>query len=436
MRLTTAAVAELVGGTLHGPDVAIDGASIDSRTVLPGQLFVPVVAERDGHDFIDSALARGAGAYLSSRPPIGGSAVVVADTAEALSNLAGAVRDRLPDRVIAVTGSVGKTTVKDLLASALATTWRTHATPASYNNELGVPLTVLATPDDAEALVLEMGARFPGDLARLTALVPPTIGVITSIGMAHSAHLGGPAGVREEKGSLIVGLPTDGYAILNDVDCGPDVRMRTVARVLTFGIGRGDVAATIEAVDADLRSSILVSSPWGEARATLQVRGEHQAANAAAAVATAAIAGVPLEAAVAGVATATGSERRAQHHRTATGLLVIDDSYNANPTSLSAALHALGTVQARRRVAVLGPMAELGSASDDAHAAAGDLASTLGIEVIAVDTSAYGGRMVNGHDEALEALSDLGVDDAVLVKASRSAALDLLVDRLLEGPAT
>ncbi len=176
----------------------------------------------------------------------------------------------------------------------------------------------------------------PGSRAtspRLADLVRPTIGVVTSIGSAHLEHLGGPEGVRREKGSLVEALPVTGYAILNDVDCGADVRRRTAATVVTFGTVSGDVRATVVALDEELRPTVRVDSPWGGGTATLSVRGEHQAANAAAAVATAVCAGVDFDAALAGVAAARGSSGRAELWRAPSGLRVLDDSYNANPTS-------------------------------------------------------------------------------------------------------
>ena len=210
VRVTAHEAAAAVGGRVHGPEATFEGASTDSRTVVAGQLFVPVVAARDGHDFIAAARDAGAVAYLTSRAPSEGTAIEVDDTTRALWNLGRHARTRLPDAVVGITGSVGKTTVKDLVAGGLAAGRRTHATRASFNNELGVPLTLLAAPDGVEIVVLEMGARFPGDITRLCELARPTIGVITSIGSAHLEHLGGLAGVRAEKGSLLVGLPADG----------------------------------------------------------------------------------------------------------------------------------------------------------------------------------------------------------------------------------
>ena len=433
VRLLASEAAAVAGGVLHGPDVAIDGASVDSRTVAPGQLFVPIVAARDGHRFIGHARSAGAAAYLTAEAPDGGTAVLVAETAAALWTLGAHARTLLPDCVVGITGSVGKTTVKDLVAGALAAGVRTHATQASYNNELGVPLTLLGAPGDIEAVVVEMGARFPGDIARLCGLVRPTIGVITSIGSAHLEHLGGPEGVRKEKCQLIERLPTTGHAVLPAEDCGPDMRTRTEATVVTFGTTSGDVRATVLDRDSDLRPTVRINSPWGSGDVTLRVRGDHQAANAGAAVAAAVCAGIAFDVAMAGVAAAEGSRLRAEFWRTSTGLRVLNDSYNANPDSVEAALRTLATVDAPRRVAVLGEMAELGQSGEDAHRRMGALAGSLGIEVVSVGVPAYGGTVVERQEDALALVAALPSDSVVLVKASRSVGLDRLSDELKAG---
>jgi UDP-N-acetylmuramoyl-tripeptide--D-alanyl-D-alanine ligase len=433
VRLTSEEVADAVAGCHEGPPAVVEGASTDTRTLVAGQLFVPVLADRDGHDFVPAALAAGAAAYLTSRPPVGGTAVVVVDTSRALWELGRHARTRLGDLVVGITGSVGKTTVKDLVAGGLGAGRRTHATRASFNNELGVPLTLLAAPEGVEAVVVEMGARFPGDIAALVELARPTIGVVTSIGSAHLEHLGGPEGVRREKGSLVEGLPADGYAILNDVDCGDDVRSRTEATVVTFGAASGDVRGSVVSLDDELRPTVRIESPWGAGTITLSVRGAHQAVNAAAAVATSVCAGVDLEAALAGVASARGSGGRAELWRTPSGLRVLDDSYNANPASTEAALRSLALVDAGRRVAVLGEMAELGEAGPAAHRAIGALAASLGIEVLAVAGAPYGGTPVATQDEALRLIEALPSDSVVLVKGSRAVGLDRLAARLRDG---
>ena len=430
MKLRASHLAEALGGDLRGPDALVDGASIDSRTVAPGQLFVPIVAERDGHDFVEGALAAGAAAYLTSRAPTGGSAVVVSDTTAALWALGAHARSLLPGRVVGITGSVGKTTVKDLVAGGLSAAMATHATRASFNNELGVPLTLLDAPDGVEAVVLELGARFPGDIARLRELTRPTVAVITSIGSAHLEHLGGLDGVRREKESLLDDLPDTGHAIVRDADCRPGTRARTRAAFLTFGTDTGDVRASIVGRDAGLRPTVRIDSPWGVGEVQLSVRGDHQAANAAAAVAAAVCAGAGFDAALAGVGRAEGSALRGELWRTPSGLRVLDDSYNANPDSMAAALRALAELDAPRHVAVLGEMAELGDGSRAAHRQMAELADSLGIEVVAVGTGAYGGTVVADQDEALAVVSALPVDCVVLVKASRSVGLDRLAARL------
>jgi len=433
VRFTAGEAAAAAGGDLQGEDVTCHGASIDTRTLVAGQLFIPVVAERDGHDFVAAAREAGAPAYLTSRDPVGGTAVVVADTALALWDLGRHARGLLPDLVVGITGSVGKTTVKDLVGGGLATGLRTHAAQGSYNNELGVPLTLLGAPDGVEAVVVEMGARHPGDIAQLCDLARPTIGVITSIGMAHAEHLGGPAGIRAEKASIIERLPPDGYAILNDEDCGMDVRSRTSATAVTFGTTTGDVRATVLARDGELRPTVRIDSPWGSGEVELSVRGDHQAANAAAAVAVAVCSGVGFERALLGVASAEGSELRAEFWRTPSGLRVLNDCYNANPTSMEAALRNLARVDSPRRVAVLGEMAELGEGSDQAHRRIGDLAASLGIDVVAVGGAPFGGTPVTDQDEALELIARLDPDSVVLLKASRSVGLDRMAAALRDG---
>lgn len=432
MRLTLSEVARATGGTVSGPDVEVRGAATDSRAVAAGQLFVPVVAARDGHDFIADALAAGAAAYLTARPPAGGSAVRVADTSAALMALGAHARDRLPDRVVGITGSVGKTTVKDLTAGALAAAMPTHASAASFNNEIGVPLTLLGAPDGVAAVVVEMGARRPGDIARLRAVVRPTVAVITSIGDSHLEFLGDRQGVAREKGSLLEELPGGGTAVVNDVDCGPEVRRRSPAPVLTFGTGRGDVRAELVALDDELRPTVRLHTPWGEAEAVLSVRGGHQALNAAAAVAAAVSAGAGLEEAVAGMASATGSHWRMELARTPAGATVLNDAYNANPVSMAAALRSLAAVPGERHLAVLGPMEELGPGGAAAHAAMAGLAAGLGIEVWAVGTDRYGSPPL-GSAELRRRLAATGAGDVILIKASRAAGLETVVSGLTRG---
>jgi UDP-N-acetylmuramoyl-tripeptide--D-alanyl-D-alanine ligase len=199
VRFSTTELAARLGGEQVGPDVTVTGASIDTRTLSPGQLYVPIVAARDGHAFVGAALERGAPAYLTARMPVGATAIVVEDTADSLLRLGHVARERIHGRVVGITGSVGKTTTKDLLRACLATTFGVSASERSFNNELGLPLTLLNAPDDVEWVVLEMGARGPGHIARLAEVGLPDVGIVTSVAMAHVEFLGDLDGVAQAK---------------------------------------------------------------------------------------------------------------------------------------------------------------------------------------------------------------------------------------------
>ena len=302
----------------------------------------------------------------------------------------------------------------------------------SFNNELGVPLTLFNADDGSQAAVLEMGARGFGHITWLCKLARPDVGVVTNAAAAHTEMFGSLDGVAEAKGELVAALPASGTAVLNaDDDRVSAMAARTRARVLTFGIDTGDVRASGPSLDDELRVAFRLRSPWGDADVRLQARGLHQASNAAAAAAAALAVDVPLEHVVSRLATATMSPWRMDVRRTPAGVLVINDAYNANPASMTEALKALGHVAAARRTAVIGPMLELGALSDDEHARIGALARDLGIRAIAVAAPAYGVEDVDTTDAALALLGDLGEGDAVLVKASRAAGLERLAARLL-----
>ena len=428
-------MAEAAGGDLAGPEVEVDGATVDSRAVRGGELFVPVVAARDGHDFVPAALAAGAAAYLTSRPPVGGTAVVVADTAAALTRLGAAARARLPDRVVGITGSVGKTSVKDLLAAVLARPFRTAASPRSFNNELGLPLTLLNAPADAEAVVLEMGARGRGHIAALCEVARPTVGVVTTVGMAHTELFGSVEEVAVAKGELVEALPPSGTAVLNaDQPLVAAMAGRTRATVVRFGAA-GDVRAEHVEVGDDLRARFTLVSPWGAVPVRLAARGEHQVANALAAAAAAVAAGATLDDVAAGLSEAAVSAWRMELVTAPSGAVVLNDAYNANPVSTAAALRSLARLPARRRVAVLGGMAELGEGSAAAHREVGDLARSLGVRIVAVGAPDYGGEDVPDLAAALAALGPVGEGDAVLVKGSRVHGLERLAETLVSGGA-
>ncbi|MFW0789609.1 UDP-N-acetylmuramoyl-tripeptide--D-alanyl-D-alanine ligase [Gordonia sp. CPCC 205333] len=439
MHFTASDIAAATGGELIGPDTTVTSAAIDSRVLTPGQLFVPIVAERDGHDFIPTAVAAGATAYLTSEDvesAPGVAAIRVSDTASALADLGRAARRRVPGRIVGVTGSVGKTSTKDLLSGVLASTYRTAASEKSFNNELGLPLTLLGAPDDTEAVVLEMGARGIGHIATLCDIAEPDVGVLTRVEGVHLELFGSIEAVAQTKGELIASLPDDGVAVLNADD--PNVlamRTRTSARVLTYGLSSGvDVFADDVVLDDQLRASFVLHTPWGSAPVALGARGEHQVPNALAAAAAGGGLGVTVESIVTGLADAALSGLRMELSTLGSGLTVINDAYNANPTSMAAALRSLARLDARRRVAVLGTMAELGPDAPAAHREIAALATSLGINVVAVAEPGYGDGVTHVGDveAAADALAGLGASDAVLVKGSRVAALERVVGLL--GP--
>lgn len=425
-------MAEATGGSLLGPDVAVDGAAFDSRSLAPGQLFVPIVADRDGHDFIEAALERGAPAYLTSAPVVegrAGTAVVVTDTADALMRLATWARRRLDVPVVGITGSVGKTTTKDFVAASLRATRPVTANERSFNNEQGLPVTILGAPDDTRALVLEMGMRGFGQLTRLCDVARPTIGVVTVVAEAHTELVGGIEGVAVAKRELVEALQGDGTAILN----GDDPRVaamanHTDASVVTFG-ATGDVRWSDVALDELARARFRVDTPWGSASVRLAASGEHMVMNAAAALAVAGVVEGGIDAATEALATATVSGMRMEISRLPGGAVVVNDAYNANPDSMRAALRAVASMAAERRVAVLGLMAELDDPEAGHRRVLAD-AHELGIEVVAVGTDLYGLPPV---DDVAAALGPLGEGDVVLVKASRAAGLERVVATLLAG---
>ena len=431
MRMSASEVARAAGGRLVGPDVELSGISIDSRTAASGELFVPVVAERDGHHFIDDALAAGAAAYLTSEAPRGATAVVVDDTAAALAELGRHARNRFDGPVVGITGSVGKTSVKDMAAAAIGANRPTHASPMSFNNELGVPLTLVNCPEDAEAVVVEMGARGMGHIAWLCSLAAPNVGVVTSVGAAHTELFGTVEAVAEAKGELVESLEASGVAVLNaDQPLVAAMAERTEAQVLTFGRAKGEVRASGVSLDGRLRAQFRLETPHGQADVTLAVCGEHMVNNALASAAAALAVGVGVEEIAAGLGSAQLSPWRMEVTTLASGAVLINDAYNANPMSMAAGLRSLAAVDRPRRVAVLGFMAELGDRTAAEHAAIGALAQELGIEVIPVATGDFGPSPVADAAAAVAALGPLNADTAVLVKASRAAGLEAVAEAL------
>jgi UDP-N-acetylmuramoyl-tripeptide--D-alanyl-D-alanine ligase len=438
VRFSISELAARLGGEQVGPDVTVTGASIDSRTVLPGQLYVPIVAERDGHEFIRAALQGGAPAYLTAQKPVGGTAVVVKDTAVSLLRLGQLARERVSGGVVGITGSVGKTTTKDLLHSCLTSSFRASANERSFNNELGLPLSLLNAPDDVEWVVLEMGARGPGHIARLTDIGRPDVGIVTSVAMAHVEYFGDLEGVARAKSELVSALPASGLAVLN-VDDPRVAGMASVSPcpVLRYGVeGDADVRAADIVLDDDLRPRFQMTTPWGAGAVRLALHGMQQVPNALAAASAALWCGAPFDGVVDALGTATGSPLRMEVRRTPGGPVLVVDCYNANPASTEAALRSLAELAAGRRLALLGLMAELGDDTEAEHQRTAELAEELGIEVVGFQTSLYGSRHVSSTDDAVALLLELAPGDAALVKGSRVARLEDVVERHSEAMAT
>jgi UDP-N-acetylmuramoyl-tripeptide--D-alanyl-D-alanine ligase len=456
--LTLAEVAAAVGGRLvdADPTVRVTGTvEFDSRKVTPGGLFVAFPGEKvDGHDYAAAAVSAGAVAVLASRP-VSVPAVLVDDQLAAMAALARYVVDRLPElTIVGLTGSSGKTTTKDLIAQLLTRLGPTVATSGSFNNELGHPYTVLGADEKTRFLVLEMGARGAGHITHLCQVAPPRIGVVINVGVAHIGKFGSVDAIAAAKGELVEALPADGVAVLNADD--PRVRAmagRTAARVELAGEAPD---AAVRAVDVTLaagRASYTLVTPDGQAPVRLGVAGRHQVGNTLLAAAVAHALGLPvaeLGAALSELRVVSG--RRMDVFDRADGVTVIDDSYNANPASMAAALHALVEFGAgRRRVAVLGYMAELGEYEREGHEEVGRLAAELGVDrlVVVGETAApihegaaavatWGGESVLVTDQgaAVAALRrELRPGDVVLVKGSRYRTWDV-VDALRAGEDT
>ncbi|MCX5148206.1 MULTISPECIES: UDP-N-acetylmuramoyl-tripeptide--D-alanyl-D-alanine ligase [unclassified Streptomyces] len=464
--LSLAEIADITGGRPHDipdPSVRITGpVVIDSRQVEAGSLFAAFAGEHvDGHDYAERAVASGAAAVLAARP-VGVPAIVVADVEKALGALARAVVERLGTDVVALTGSAGKTSTKDLIAQVLQTHAPTVWTPGSLNNEIGLPLTALRATEETRHLVLEMGARGIGHIDYLTGLTPPRIGLVLNVGTAHIGEFGGREQIAQAKGELVEALPSEaegGVAVLNADD--PLVRAmsaRTKARTVLFGeADDAEVRATEVRMTPAGQPSFTLHTPTGCGEVTLRLYGEHHVSNALAAAAVAHVLGMSVEEIATALSEAgTLSRWRMEVTERADGVTIVNDAYNANPESMRAALRALAAMggaakaDGGRTWAVLGPMAELGDASLAEHDAVGRLAVRLNVSKLV----AVGGReaswlqlgaynegswgeesvVVSDAQAAIDLLrSELRPGDVVLVKASRSVGLERVALALLAG---
>ena len=451
---TSDEIAAATGGTASAP-FEVTGVTFDSREVRAGDLFVAMPGTvHDGHKFVDQAFASGAAGALVSQP-VAGPHVLVADTFAALQALGRAARERSRAKVVGITGSVGKTSVKEALYAALDRSHpgNVHRSVKSYNNHTGVPLSLARMPRDAEYAIFEMGMNNAGEIAALTQLVRPDVALITQIAPAHIENLGSEAAIADAKAEIFAGLEPEGIAIIpNDTphrDRLVKAARRLAGQIITFGGGDADVHA-VHAVIADSGGSLISAALLErELTFTISQRGEHWVPNALAVLA--AVDALGADVAVAGLALAdmAGLKGRGERHtlEVAGGeALLIDESYNANPASMAATLKSLGgEKQAKRRIAILGPMRELGKHSAELHAGLapavlearvdeliliGEEMRPLAEQVVGKVSLDFVATVEEATDELLHRVRP---GDAVLVKASNSVGLAKLVERVVEA---
>ena len=445
-----AAVTAALGIAARADDhqVVFTGVSTDTRQLKGGELFVALRGEvHDAHAYLAGAREAGAlGAVVDHVPddaPSDMRLYVVADTLEALGRLARCRRRQLPARVCAVAGSNGKTTTKELLRAALAPKYGVHATGGNFNNLIGAPLTLLATPEDAEVVIAEIGTNSPGEIAQLAAIVEPDAAVITGISAEHLEGLGDLEGVLREETAVLPWIPLDGTVIVADDPPMLAERARRMHRSVKVA-GLTDVAdAALRGADVHLDDEGRVRFQWAGRAVALELRGRHNARNALVALGIAEAWGVPAEDAIAGIEALDPPRMRTEFHRIG-DLVVIADCYNANPASVSAAVDLLASMPRRGgRVAVLGSMLELGRGSAEIHRELADEVAALDLDVIVATgefveafgshSSALGSRLIAVQDP-LEAWASLDAvlegNEVVLLKGSRGVALERLLPRL------
>ncbi|QIT56282.1 UDP-N-acetylmuramoyl-tripeptide--D-alanyl-D-alanine ligase [Aquisalimonas sp. 2447] len=432
-----------LGARLSGPSVAFRGVSTDSRSVNPGELFVALEGERfDGHGFLSDAVARGAAAVMVRHGDnIGAPALVVEDTRRALGALARHWRRRCTARIAAITGSNGKTTVKEMLGAILNQVAPTLVTRGNLNNDIGVPLTLFRLAEGDHFAVVEMGANHGGEIATLAAIAEPDVGVVTNAGPSHLEGFGSVDGVARGKGEMFQGLGAGGTAVINADDAYADLWRQLAGgkAIVDFGI---DAPAAVSASPASPGQPVRISLPAGTVSVRLPVPGRHNLMNALAAAAAASALGASPEAIRSGLEGVSPVAGRLNRRNGVAGSTVLDDTYNANPASLAAGLEVLATVQGASWL-VLGDMGELGTDGAALHAEAGRRARAAGVRRLfavgplsAEAATAFGAGAQHFDDQ--QALIDalraaVTADVTVLVKGSRSMGMERVVQALEVG---
>ena len=448
-RITLAQAVQWCGGTVDPKYAQISflGASNDSRSVKPGQLFVALEGVRDGHDFIPAALAAGAAAVLCSHSGGDFPAIVVKDTRKALGDIAREERKRLNVKVVGVTGSVGKSTTKEMIVGILSQKYRTGKTPVNHNNDIGMPMAILALPEDTEVAVLEMGMNHFGEMAYLTSIAAPDIAVITNIGTMHIEHLGSREGILHAKLEILQGLRPGGHLIYNgDEPLLWNLRGSGSTAPHYFGLENPacDVKGSVRQ-EAEGCTELAVTAGEESFQVCLPVEGRHFVSDALAAVAVARLLEVPVEGIRQGLAGFRSMEGRQEIYE-AGGYTIIRDCYNAGPESMAASLTVLGKKNGRR-IAVLGDMLELGVCTQAEHYRVGRIAAGKCDLLLALGKNA--GRVVNGaitggmrpvdamaFDSAPELVRVLRAKarpgDIILFKGSRGMKMEQVLDQFLE----
>jgi UDP-N-acetylmuramoyl-tripeptide--D-alanyl-D-alanine ligase len=446
--LTLGDLARVTGGRLVGGNASFASVSTDSRTLPAGSLFVALRGPSfDGHEFATAAAQRGAaGALVERELNVGVPQVVVPDSLQALQSFAREWRRDRSIPVVAITGSNGKTTTKEMVGAILARLGPCLVTQGNLNNHIGVPLTLLRLTDEHRHAVIEMGANHQGEIAALMAIAEPTVGIITNAGAAHLEGFGGLEGVARGKGEMFRALPESGVAVVNADDAFADFwrETTTAKRVLTFGLSQAADfwARSVRAQTNGIGFDFELMTPVGSRAATLALAGTHNLRNALGAAAAAHAAGATLDDLVAGLASMKAVSGRLQLLPAIHSAFLLDDSYNANPSSLRAGLDALQALRGEHWL-VLGDMLELGEGGDALHAEMGAYARSVGVTRLfavgprarfAVDAFGVGGEWFANVESLIDSVQRaLAPDVTVLIKGSRANRLERVTAALAVG---
>jgi UDP-N-acetylmuramoyl-tripeptide--D-alanyl-D-alanine ligase len=443
--IRAAEIADIVGGKLIGSDVTVTAAPIfNSKAAVPGSIFLALVGENvDGHQYISDAFANGSVLAITTRE-VPERCIVVNDVMAALNLLATFVRASLPNlKVIALTGSQGKTTTKDLLSHILSTVAPTVAPAGNFNNELGAPITLLQCGADTKFCILEMGARHIGDIAKLCVMATPDIGAVLKVGSAHIGEFGSAEAVALAKSEMISSLRDDAVAVLGQYDKFTiDMKSLHNGKIITFG---ETASADVRAADIEIREGrphFDLVTPAGRAAVGLRIAGIHQVANALAAAAIATNLGISIDVIAGALSTAELHSKWRMEIHELDGLVLINDAYNSSPESAEAALRTLVLFAQERggqSWAFLGKMHELGASSPQRHADLGTLASELGIDhLVCINADEYAAEIspdsqISVHkftsfEQAQDLVSEMNQGDVLLIKASRAEKFELLAD--------